>query len=215
MSAQGPNPYAPPHDERDVPYAGPKGEPGTITCTVLLEVADMVAGLRLTGGKVRVAMPILFGSLGLVGGASIGAVAQLTQALGLGVLGWMLWPLVFWASARRSLANKSEAERTVTLAFSAESVEVTTALTYSRVKWPGVHRFVEGPRTFILYLGEAMVQVVPKRALRSGEVDALRAMLTSHVTPRKKPPFVGRVLALWFLLVVMFLAIWQFLQPNR
>jgi hypothetical protein len=215
MSAREPNPYAPPLDEPDVPKAGPNGDPGAISCTVRLEVDDMAEALRVQIGKIRWVTPVLFGVMGLVSGAAMGATWQIVQALGLGTLGWMLWPLLYRASARRALANKSDAERTVTFVLSPESVEVTTPNTYSRTKWPGVHRFVESPNTFLLYLSEAMAQVIPKRALRSHEVDALRAMFTSHVAPRKKAPGLGRVVALWFLLLVLFLAVWQFLQPDR
>src|SRR5439155_26151051 len=158
-----------------------------ITCAGRLELADVAAGLTLTGGKLRWGVPVIFGLMGLLSGASMGTAWQVGEALGLGLLGAILWPLVFRAGARRSLANKSDLERTVTLTFSPACVEVTTVTVESRIKWPAVHRFVEGRKTFILYLGEAMVQVIPKRALRAEDVDALRSMFTSRIVPRKKP----------------------------
>jgi hypothetical protein len=215
MSAREPNPYAPPLDEREVPQVGPKGEFGTITCTVRLEVDDMTEALKQQIGKIRWVTPVMFGTMGLVSGAAMGPTWQIVQALGLGTIGWGLWVLLYRAGARRSLASKSDAERTVTFVLSPESVEVTTPNTYSRTKWPGVHRFVESPKTFLLYLSEAMAQVIPKRALRSHEVDALRAMFASHVVPRKKAPGFGRAIALCLLLLVLFLALSQFLQPDR
>jgi hypothetical protein len=207
------NPYAPPRDEAEVPQVHPKADTGTITCTVRLEVDDMSAWVTQTFGKVRLAAPVVLFAMGLVSGASMGTPLQLAHALGLGILGWALWTLVFRALARRSLANKSDAERTVTFTFSAEAVEVTTATTYSRSMWPAVHRFVEGPKTFIFYMGESIVQIVPKRALRSDEVDALRAMLTSRVTPRKKPASPLRIVVLWLALFVLYMFVWQFFQP--
>ncbi len=215
MSANETNPYAPPKREQEIPPREPRGEAGVITATIMFELDDMMSGFTLTGGKIRWVLPVLFAGMGLISGASMGTIAQIVYSMGFGLLGFALWPLVFRAGARRWLANKSDVERTITLTFSPASVEVTTATTYLRFEWPAVHRFLENRKTFLLYLGESMFQVVPKRAFRTDEVDALRAMLTTRVTPRKRAPTVARVLALWFLLVVLFLVVSQFLLSAR
>jgi hypothetical protein len=210
----GGNPYAPPQDERH--FRSSTGTPATITCTFVMELDDMAAGLASGMKRIRVALAIWLFLMGLIAGATAGIGWQLGQAMVLGAFGWVLSSFISRTNARRSLANKSESERTVSYAFSNEGVEVTTVNTYSRVQWSAVHRFVEGPRTFSVYLSEAVVQVIPKRALGAADADALRAMLTSHIAPRKRPSaFRGVLVFLWLLMILMFLAVWQFLQPDR
>jgi hypothetical protein len=210
-----PNPYAPPRDEREQASAGETAENDAVTCTVVLEPGDLSAALAHTSRRVRWMAAIVMFAMGLISGAVAAFPWQLGHALGFGALGWLLVTIVPRLSAHRSLANKTESERTVTYSISPDAVEVTTVILYQRIKWPGVHRFVEGPKTLSLYLSEALVQVIPKRALRSHDVDRLRAMCTKCVTPRKKLSMWWMLVFFgWLLLVVTYLAVWQFLQPD-
>jgi len=189
---------------------------GVVTGTALLSEEDMRAGLLLTATNARWVMPVVAAFVGFSATTSFASLPiQIATALALGIAGWLLWPMLFSAAARRSLANKSDAERTVTWRFSPESVEITTATSYGRFDWSAIHRFLEGSETFVLYISEVAVQVIPKRVFRSEAVDALRAMFTQRITPRKKRSRVGLVLALWMLLLLMFLGMWQFLQSDR
>jgi hypothetical protein len=182
---------------------------------VVLEVDDMRAGLALNSNAVRRFMPACLAFMGFVGGLSAPPAWLIGQTVGFGLFGWAIVAAGAWANAYRSITNKSETERTLTYAISPAGIEITNALTYSRVQWPAVHRFGEGPKVFTLNLSEALVQVIPKRALRAADVDALRTMLKTHVTPRKKRAGGGALVAvLWILLVLLFLAVWQFLNSD-
>jgi hypothetical protein len=218
MSSQDPNPYAPPRQD-DSPGAATVAAPsadGVVAGTALLSEEDMRAGILLTATNAR----WRHAHHRCIRGVQCDHVLrqppiQIATAIALGVAGWFLWPMLFSPAARRSLANKSDAERTVTWRFSPESVEITTATSYGRFDWWTIHRFLEGPETFVLYISEVAVQVIPKRVFRSGAVDALRAMFPQRITPRKKRSRVGLVLALSMLLLLMFLGMWQFLQSDR
>jgi hypothetical protein len=217
MTARGTNPYAPPQQEAEAP---PHAPGDTITCTVVLEVDDMRAGLALNSTAVRRFMPAWLALMGFITGLSAPPAWLIGQTVGFGLFGWMIVAAGAWVNAQRSIASKSESERTLTYAISRAGVEITSALTYSRVQWPAVHRFGEGPKVFVLHLSEALVQVIPKRALRAADIEALRTMFKTYVTPRKRRAGAGIVLAvLWMMLILMFLAVWQFLNsdvvPNR
>ncbi len=175
----------------------------------------MRAGLAQNSKLIRRLAPAWMAMFGFISSLSAPAAWQIGQTIVAGAFGWGIASVRVWADARRSLANKTESERTLTYAFSAAGVEITSALTYSRVKWPAVHRFGEGSKVFALNLSEAVVQVIPKRALQAADIDALRAMFKTYITPRKRRSGAGMVMiGLWVVLVLAFLAVWQFLNSD-
>jgi hypothetical protein len=211
------NPYAPPtHDSEAATVVHPPSEDGSITGTATLTEADMAAGLAVANKRGQWLVPVLFAFFGLVATSSFGGItAPLVGApVGAG-LGWLLWRNVFRSGGRRSVAGKSERELTVTWRFTPETFEITTVTTYTRMQWSAAHRVIEGRDTFALYTSEAIVQIIPKRAFRPEEVEALRGLFARCITPRKRPSNFGRVFVLWVVLILMFLAIWQFLQGTR
>jgi hypothetical protein len=215
VSAREPNIYAPPQDQPPARPGEALDEARTITCTVVLESDDMRAGLAINAKLVRWLAPVWTALIGFVSGLSAPASWQIGQTIGFGAFGWMVAWAAVWVSARRSLANKTESERTLTYGFSAAGVEITSALTYSRVKWPAVHRFGEGSKVFALNLSEAVVQVIPKRALQAADVDALRAMFKTYITPRKRRSGgAGTVIVALWVVLLAFLAVWQFLNSD-
>jgi hypothetical protein len=210
------NPYAPPtHDSETVQVVHPPSVDGSITGTTTLTDADMTSGLAVANKRGQWFLPVLFAFLGLLVGSSFGGVTgPLVAAPVAAGLGWIFWKNAFRAGGRRSLAGKSDRERTLTWRFTPETFEITTVTTYTRMQWSGVHRIVEGKDTFAVYTSEAIVQIIPKRAFRPEEVETLRGMFARYVTPRKRPNNLGRIIVLWVVLVLVFLAIWQFLQSD-
>jgi YcxB-like protein len=191
----------------------PHGEEtlGTITCTVVLEVRDLVDGLASGTKSLRRSLMVWAALVGFLIGSDLAW--KLGRAVGFAATGWAIATLVPRIGARRSLANKSEPERTMKYVFSPKGIEITTSTHVSRRDWPTVHHFVEGPTTFGVYLTKSVLQVVPKRALRNDDVAALRAMLATHVMPPKRSRMRRVFVAsLWF---ALFLVIWAFLQFQR
>jgi hypothetical protein len=140
--------------------------------------------------------------------------AQVVTMCLLGAGTWFASPWLFLGSARRSIVNKSEGELTLTWRFSPQGYEVTTPTSYARAEWSTIHRFLEGRTCFVLYVSEMLMHVIPKTALRPEDVPALRAMFTARITPRRRTfPFLA--LLLWVLIVLMLLAVWQFLQSDQ
>jgi hypothetical protein len=212
------NPYAPPKDEPFVPPPGPPTEEGVVTCTVVMTEQDMASGLMLTNKSGRLVMAFAGGIMGFTASSIANPAAQILVGAACAGLGWTFGPKLFAGGARRALANKSDSERTVSWRFSPDGYEITTAASYGRANWSTVHRFLEGPKCFVLYASEAMVHVIPKSALRGDDVNVLRGMFTSRIVPRKKPLTASGfrwVFFLWLLLILMFLAIWQFLQSDH
>jgi hypothetical protein len=209
------NPYAPPKDEGYIAPAAERVE-GVVVCTFVLTEQELVSGLVLTAPLRRYLLPVYGAFIGFFMVASIGFGASLAASVVLGTLGWFLGPKLYSGNAKRAVANKTMAERSVTWRFSAEGYEVTTPHSQSRADWSTMHRFIDGPTSFVLYVSEAVVHVIPKRALHPDDVPVLTAMLASRITPRKKPRSVPAfVFVLWFLLVFMFFAVWQFLQTQK
>ena len=168
------NPYAPPRDEREIDTAGSHAMPGTITCNVVLEVRDLAQGLASGAMRADLVVASELFLMGLAVGAWADAEWPIWQGFQFVAIGSLIRFAVRRFKARRPLANQSVPERTVTYRFSPDAIEITTSTTDCRVQWHGVHRFAEGPKTFSFYPSEANIQVVPKRALRSDDVAAVR-----------------------------------------
>src|SRR5262249_50066298 len=137
------NPYAPPSNEPFVPPA----EEGVVNCVVQLTEENMGEGLSLTAGRSLIALPIGLGVGGFIGGTQAGFMVQALLAVVGAAVGWFLSTRLFRNNARRALANKSEAERTVRWRFSQEGYEITTVHSHVRSDWATIHRFLEGPKS--------------------------------------------------------------------
>jgi hypothetical protein len=212
------NPYAPPKDGPFVPPPAAAAEEGVVTCTVVLNERELASGLVLTAKPARWSIAFIGGVMGFVVSGLAHPGLRFVVGAVCAALGWFFAPKLFVGNAKRALANKPEAERTFYWRFSPDGFEITTPASYSRANWSIIHRFLEGPTAFVLYASEAVVHVIPKSALRGDDVNALRALLTSRIIARKKPSLASRfawVGVLWVVLILMFLAMWQFLQPGH
>ncbi len=216
MNADAPNPYQPPKPQ-DPPLpsadAVDVNPDTTVTCTFTIEPSDLAAGIDMAAPGIWV-LPVAFGLIGFATALSAGTTVRLATAVVAAGLGW----LVRWNRLRlhagRALANRTEAERAVCWRFGPEGVEMSSPGHFARMQWLSFHRFMEGRRSFVLYPNEAMVHVIPKRALSAEQMLQLRAMLKARITPRKQPTHLARFIILWMVLVLVFLAVWQFLQPD-
>jgi len=209
------DPYAPPkHDDGTAPVIAGPSEDGFVTATATTTEADVEAGLRLVYKRMQWLLPLGIGFAAFFLTANVDLKdSWLAAPIGAAV-GYYFWRSSFKGGARRSLAGKTDRERTVTWRFGPETIEISNSASYTRFEWSTFHRSLEGPDTFVLYTSEAVLQVIPKRAFRTEDIETVRRMFASHITPRKKPSHAMRTLLLWVTLILLFLAVWQFMNSG-
>jgi hypothetical protein len=122
--------------------------------------------------------------------------------------------------ARLALANWTAEERRLDYRLTKDGFDTVGKKGRTRIRWPAIHRFAEGPDSFVIQASETMRTVIPKRAFAGDDIPTVRAMLTEWVTPRPstQKPATGRrvkTVVLWMVLVVLFLAVWQFVSTPR
>jgi hypothetical protein len=194
-----------------------------VTGSLRLEARDIVAGRRAVMWRTW-----LVGGLCMVAGTAFalwqsrGAPAfVLAPALILALFCYVVWRAVR-AGGDRALANLADEECNLVYRLDREGVAIESGAGMWQFNWPGIHRFREGRETFVLFTTEAFAHFVPKRALAADQISVVRDMLAERIRPRRRsvalvlgftPKRAIRGLTLWVLLVLMFLAIWQLLQP--
>lgn len=65
--------------------------------------------------------------------------------------------------------------------FSENGIKTDAGLASSEVSWKAFIRYVESKDSFLLYTSPACFNIIPKRALQPGQVDALRRLLNGNV----------------------------------
>jgi len=85
--------------------------------------------------------------------------------------------------------------------------------------WSTLYRWLETARAFVIYTGPINVIVVPKRAFAAAEQARLRELFRQLVPNRPlRGAEVGRpivrTVGVWLVLVIVFLALWQFLDSK-
>ena len=78
--------------------------------------------------------------------------------------------------------------------------------------WAAVHAQVVTKGAFLLYPSAQICVVVPKRAFAEADQLRLAKELEARVAPLKRGGGAVRALVLWVVLIVAFLALWQFLD---
>lgn len=195
--------------------------PGVIRGHFVLDVADVRRGLN--EGARALQLRVLFFV------AAWFALWTVSNALkGRGPSAQPLWvPLLgaavaipvlvlgFRRAANRALENRTEQERNITWEFDDAGYRIVTPSSETRAAWDTVHRTVEGKTSFLLYPASNVFQIIPKRAFRAEELPRIRELFKTRVTPRPQKSMFSRALLLWILLIVAFLAIWQFLDRPK
>lgn len=103
--------------------------------------------------------------------------------------------------------------------FDAAGVTVALPGRRSSTAWESLSRCLETSAAFAIYLTPNAMMVVPKRAFAAADQPRLRALLQQRVPNRPLRGVYGygsplRGLALWTVLVVVFLVIWQILSSK-
>lgn len=136
---------------------------------------------------------------------------SLVVLLGLTAVFWYFATII---QARRQHRSMKDTERVITYEFTPNGFSSESAGASSRVDYARVHRVVDGKHSLLIYCNPHSAQVVPKRAFAEGDLKIVQGWLHDAVTPRHAKTFLVRTVILWVVLVVVFLAIWQFLAPS-
>ena len=84
-----------------------------------------------------------------------------------------------------------------------------------RAEWGTLHAFGETPAAFLLYVSPHIFHLVPKRAFPEADQARLSTELRARVKPLGKGPSgLKKALVLWILLIIAYLAIWQFMGHH-
>ena len=84
----------------------------------------------------------------------------------------------------------------------------------ARFAWGTMYRYIEAGPSFLVYTGPLSLVVIPKRAFAPEDERQLDALLRERIRSRPLAGTapVGRLVVLWLVLVIAFLAIWQLLN---
>jgi hypothetical protein len=185
-----------------------------IACTVHLTKGEQLGRRMLAGELNKVFYGLLAGTFGFTIGGRGGTAVQLAAAAACASIAWVLTG-VLGLSGQKRLQGHSSIERTVTYRFYGDGFDVTTGNMVDRVEWAAIHRFIDGPRAFVLYAPHRVAHFIPKRELASGDIEALASLFKSRITPRRPPVSRALVGAVVVLFLLMALSIWQYLQSQR
>ena len=79
-------------------------------------------------------------------------------------------------------ANSSHLRQPTTAEITPDYLRISTPIMKMEHTWPGLHRFVEGPNVFLIYVAPASAHVIPKRAFANpAEIDAFRQFVRSLI----------------------------------
>jgi len=181
-----------------------------IAGSVVLNENDVRRALDITPGHRALLM--------LIAAAATVASAAIPPHVPVGVAFFLVLPLARRGrerAARLILDGLGSRELDVTFEFTPGEVSVTRPAGSSRSEWSLYRHFTEVPSAFLIYTNALVFHVVPKRAFAEADVPRLRALLAARLTPPPPPrPGWRRIVALWALLVVSFVVIWQLIGKD-
>lgn len=130
---------------------------------------------------------------------------------------WFLRILGPKSRGRKHFAALSPQERQVEYEFNPSSYRAATLVSEGRHQYGGLHRFIDGPSTFILYVSPQIAHLIPKRAFDAQGVDQISEWLRAGVEPKAKPSRgTTRAIILWVVLVAGLLMVWNLLgNPTQ
>jgi YcxB-like protein len=163
---------------------------------VTLTEEDVRRGLRETpeNRQANLALPVMMGVMLLIAWTTrMGR----PNASALSVVPFVIVSIIIgWSSltaqrkqARKLFAQMLESEREHSYVFDDAGIQIQNQTSTTRLTYLALHRFLEGPTTFLLFVGAPLPQLVPKRAFAEADLSAIRELCAKHVTVRKNPDF--------------------------
>ena len=210
--AQAPNPYAPPRDELAIDPSASTGE-APPQGRYRLEPFDVSASIRARSGRSGVI------SLGVIGVLLLGIAAwhatagDFEKSLRPGVFGVVMILLVLFVpwSIARAVERKPEAQRSLRVTLDASAITFDDeAGNSTRLAWTSfAGRRVTRDHVF-LELPSRISYSLPRRAWRADDFAAVQAFVEARVPLAKRGFRPMRLVLLWVLLILMFVAVWNF-----
>ncbi|HVU51319.1 MAG TPA: YcxB family protein [Polyangia bacterium] len=102
-------------------------------------------------------------------------------------------------------------DRHASYRFDADGVTFRTAGSTTTSAYRSIGEYREGEAAFLLYHSPGVAHIIPKRAFSPGDVARVRALLAANAKV-KRARGVGKVVIVWFALILTFLVVWQFLS---
>ncbi len=130
----------------------------------------------------------------------------------------LVFVFVVWNGTRRWADNvftELRGDRDVTFRFDRYGLAVETSKRQAKMAWEVLHRALPTKFAFLVYTSPNTLEVVPKRAFAAEDLETLRRWLRQRVRTRPAPRMFRKVILLWAVLIVVFLLIWQFLDPAH
>jgi len=190
-----------------------------------LTEADLAqASAQLPGAKRPWLVPAIMAGAALLffslSPSQISSETTLTMLLPMAFV--VLLAIFFQRLARRAWVKQAFANigGPTTFRFDDYGFSSESSLRQHRLAWASLARSIDTPQAFLVYTTPRTVLIVPKRAFVEADVVSLRSMLAERVAPTPLPSggllggSANRTLLLWVVLVVTFLAIWQFLDSG-
>jgi YcxB-like protein len=114
------------------------------------------------------------------------------------------------AWAKRAVADTGRGE--LMFRLDEAGLAVTSPLRQLQLAWASLPGYLETAECFVVYTGSQAVLLLPKRAFEAPE--QVGELLRTRIGVRHEPSRFGRLLLIWLGLVVLFLGIWQWLNPD-
>jgi hypothetical protein len=99
------------------------------------------------------------------------------------VFSGLLISVSFWVplQARRQFTKNPQLGRTSEWNIEEDRIRITTAVSDATVNWELFHRATETKNSFVLYQQSNLINIVPKRAFNTDELDQFRELLNRRV----------------------------------
>lgn len=190
----------------------------TVAGTIELTAEDLIAATVEMSWMLKLRTVFLVVALGVYGTIWMTGGPAPSESVPLLAVVLIFWGFLFIIPryrarrAIRSLAARGDVD--VSYRFDDAGVTLRSAGATATFAYRTLVKVREGKTAFVLYPTPLLGNIVPKRAFASQEIPQIRSYLTAATKVRSMAGFPVKGLLAWVLLVLVFLAIWQFLSPS-
>lgn len=95
--------------------------------------------------------------------------SRLLSFLGFASVFLLLVALSYYRRIKRQFTTRRDLQETIHYTFNAEGIQEQSPSSISQTRWTNLYRAVETGHSFLLYIGENQMYVIPKRCFSNGE----------------------------------------------
>lgn len=111
--------------------------------------------------------------------------------------------------AKTVLASKSEMDLTHSYELDSDGYRISSHNSASRATWSTLYTFQETADAFLLFQNPTVRIIIPKRAFAANDIPRIQKLLAACVHRRRPGGGPARVLVLWVVLIIAFVAIYH------